>query len=148
MGSWEECARVSVRATVDKMYDSTVMVLINNYEIWVLRGNDHAPRECLGVQGKLVWEKGTKHSWPAFPSTRCRRAHQKCSGSTKPVLVTCASPGFRNNTLRAAQLAGKIFSPTAKILFSLDWSPTVLERGKAFQMPKIDCKLCHGTMAS
>lgn len=49
MGSWEECVRVLVRVIVDKMYDFTVMVLINNYEIWVLRGNDYVLRECLGV---------------------------------------------------------------------------------------------------
>lgn len=84
----------------------------------------------------------------AFPSTPCIWAHQNCSDSTKPVLVTCPSPGFRNNTLRTAQLAGKIFSASAKILFALDWLPTVFERGEVFQMPKIDCKLCHGTLPS
>lgn len=89
-----------------------------------------------------------KHSWPASSSARYRCAHQKCSDSTKPVPVTCASPSFRNNVLRAAQLAGRIFSPNAKILSPLDWLPTVLERGKVFWMPKIECKLCHGTMPS
>lgn len=97
---------------------------------------------------ELVWEKGHKHSWPALPSAPCKCAPQNSSDSTKPALVPCASLAFRNNTLRAAQLAGKIFSPNAKIRFPFDWLPTVLERGKVFWMPKIDCKLCHGTMPS
>lgn len=73
---------------------------------------------------------------PGSPAARCRCAHQKYPDSTKAVLVPCASPSFRNNTLRAAQLAGKIFSPNAKTLFSLDWLPTVLERGKVFRCQK------------
>lgn len=105
---------------------------------------------CESVQGSRKAGAGERKQsqLAALPSTWCRCAHQNPSDSTKPVLVTCASPGFRNNTLRTVQLAGKIFSPNAKILFPLDWLPAVLERGEVFQMPKIDRKLCHGTVPS
>lgn len=93
---------------------------------------------------ELVWEKGHKHSWPALPSAQCRCAPQNSFNSTKPALVPCASLAFRNNTLRAAQLAGKIFSPNAKILFPFDWLPTVLERGKVFGCQKLTANCVMG----
>lgn len=66
------------------------------------------------------------------------------SDRTKPALVTCASPGFRNNRLRAAQLAGKILHTNAKTLFPLDWSPTVLKRKGFFRCQKLSANCDMG----
>lgn len=55
--------------------------------------------------------------------------------STKPALVTCASPGFRNNRLRAAQLAGKILHTNAKHSSLLTGHPQFL-KGEGFSDAK------------
>ena len=91
--------------------------------------------ERSGVRGNWCRRKWTNTAGQ-LPLELSTDVLIKCSDSTKPVPVTRASPSFRNNVLRAAQLAGKIFSPNAKILSPLDWLPTVLERGKVFWMPK------------
>lgn len=107
---------------------------------------------CVAVpEPKGSWctaESEHTHSWPVAFQLGADVLLKNVPAVQSLSLFPHASPGFRNNTFRAAQLEGNISSPNAKALFPPDRLPTVLERGKVFKMPKFDYRLCPGTMPS
>lgn len=120
-GWWVMEGKMPVRATVHTVCDCMAVVFMGG-SLWkrsVERSQACPTSTCRRLRDAGPQQMG-QMQLAALPSIRSNCAHQNCADATKPVLAACVPPGFRNNTFRTSQLAGKILSPNAKMLFPLD----------------------------